>query len=363
MSFCYGKNLRVTIFGQSHAPAIGVVIDGLPAGRRIDLDQLDAFLVRRAPGRSEFSTTRKEADKVEILSGLKDGVLCGAPLAAEIKNTDTRSGDYAELTDKPRPGHADFTAQMKFGGAQDVAGGGAFSGRMTAPLCIAGGILLQLLEADGITIGAHIAEIAGIPDTLFDPVHVSSEDLKRLQAHDFPVNDPASGDMMKAAIADALRDGDSVGGIIECVALGLPAGVGDPMFDGMENRIAGAVFAIPAVKGIEFGSGFAGSRLTGSQNNDPFTYCADTVKTTSNNHGGILGGITSGMPLIFRAAIKPTASISREQNTISFSEKRNAVLRIKGRHDPCIVPRAVPCMESAAALAIYDALLDYKKYS
>lgn len=362
MSSTFGKNIRISIFGQSHSPAIGVVIDGLPAGHKIDIERLTEFLRRRAPGRNEFSTPRVESDIPEILSGLKDGVLCGAPFAAVIKNSDIKPQDYSEIADKPRPGHADFTAQMKLHGAQDHSGGGHFSGRLTGPLCIAGGVMLQLLEEEGITIGAHIFEIAGVQDTPFDPVLVSEADIARLQKSPFPVNDTDSGEVMKSAISVAKKAGDSVGGIIECVALGLPAGIGEPMFEGLENVISCAVFAIPAVKGIEFGSGFAGSRTTGSINNDPIIYSEGKIKTLSNNHGGILGGTSSGMPLIFRAAIKPTPSIFIEQNTVSFSKKENAKLKSKGRHDPCIVPRAVPCVESAAAISIYDALLSSKIY-
>lgn len=360
MSSTFGKNIRVSIFGQSHSPAIGVVIDGLPAGHRIDIERLTEFMGKRGPGRDEFSTRRFESDIPEILSGLKDGVLCGAPLAAFIKNSDVKPQDYSEIADKPRPGHADFTAHMKYRGAQDHSGGGHFSGRLTAPLCIAGGIMLQLLEEEGITIGAHISEIAGVQDTRFDPVLVSEADISRLHEKSFPVNNTEAGELMKNAIRVAKTARDSVGGIIECVILGLPAGIGEPMFEGIENVIASAIFAIPAVKGIEFGSGFAGSRLTGSKNNDPFIYSDGKIKTTSNNHGGILGGITSGMPLIFSVAIKPTSSICIEQDTVSFSKKENTKLKIKGRHDPCIVPRAVPCVESAAAISIYDALLSSK---
>lgn len=362
MGSSFGKNINVSIFGQSHSASIGVVIDGLPAGHRIDMEKLAQFMSRRAPGRNEYSTQRSESDTPVILSGLKDGVLCGAPFAAVIKNTDAVSRDYSELSDKPRPGHADFTAQMKYNGTQDYSGGGHFSGRLTAPLCIAGGIMLQLLEEEGIKVGAHICEIAGVRDFSFDPVNVSEEDFDRLRASSFPVNDPEAGEIMKTAISAAKKAGNSVGGIIECAAIGLPAGVGDPMFDGMENMIACTVFAVPAVKGIEFGSGFAGSRSMGSANNDPFTCENGMIRTLTNNHGGILGGITSGMPLIFRAAIKPTPSISIEQDTVSFSTKEKAKISTKGRHDPCIVPRAIPCVESAASIAIYDSLLGSRIY-
>ena len=358
MSSMTGDKIKISIFGQSHAPAIGVVIDGLPAGFKLDMGTLSAFLARRAPGVTKISTQRKEADKPEILSGLSGGVTCGAPLAVIIRNTDTRSGDYDNLRDMPRPSHADYTAQLKYGGAQDVAGGGHFSGRLTAPLCVAGGICLQLLEKENIHIAAHIASIGTVRDAAFDPVNVSWDMFDALRSVALPVLDQIRGREMFDAIDKARSDGDSLGGVIECVAVGVPGGLGDPIFDGMENRIASIVFGIPAVKGIEFGSGFNGSSLRGSENNDGFYMDGDTVRTTTNNHGGILGGITSGMPIVFRTTVKPTPSISKEQDSVSLSGKNNVKLSIKGRHAPCIVPRAVPCVEAAAAIAIYDALLN-----
>lgn len=324
MSSTYGTKVKISVFGQSHSEAVGVTIDGLPAGFAIDMEELQAFMNRRAPGQSKYTTARKEADRPEFLSGLVGNVTCGAPLTAIIRNTNTRSGDYDNIRDIPRPGHADFTAHVKYGGFEDVSGGGHFSGRLTAPLCIAGGILKQMLAADGIAVEACIAEIGGNAEDPF------------------------------AAIEAAREQGDSVGGIIACQISGLPAGIGEPMFDGLENKIAQAVFAIPAVKGIEFGRGFEAARLLGSENNDEFYYEGDTVKTKTNNHGGILGGIASGMPVTFRAAVKPTPSISIEQNSISYAKGENAVLSVRGRHDPCIVPRAVPVVEAAAAIAVYD---------
>lgn len=362
MSSSYGKNIRITIFGQSHSEGIGVCLEGLPSGHRIDMEELRLFLSRRAPGRNSYSTSRREPDIPEFISGLVGGVTCGAPLTALIRNTDTRSSDYSELFDTPRPSHADFAAQMKFKGVQDVRGGGHFSGRLTAPLCIAGGICIQLLKKQGIEIAAHIASIGGASDTLFDMVNVGANDFKALALNSFPVIDAKSGEAMQKVIEEAKAAGDSVGGIIECAVLGLPAGLGDPMFEGMENRIASIVFGIPAVKGIEFGNGFAGAALRGSENNDAFYTDGETVKTKTNNHGGILSGISSGMPLIFRAAIKPTPSISREQDSVSLSKMENSKLKVKGRHDPCIVPRAVPCLEAAAAIAVMDALLESKMY-
>ena len=342
----YGQNLHLTIFGQSHAPAIGMTLEGLPAGEAIDMEALQAFLNRRAPGRNAWSTPRKEADAPEFLSGLVENVTCGAPITAVIRNTNTRSGDYANLAVVPRPGHADYTAWVKYGGHADFAGGGAFSGRLTAPLCIAGGICLQLLKKRGIEVISRIASIGTVEDPA--PLTASTADKP------FPVVDDAAGEAMRAAIAAAKADGDSIGGVVECAVLGLPAGLGGPLFDGMEGQIASG---IPAVKGIEFGIGFAAARLRGSENNDPFTVENGQVRTATNHCGGILGGITDGMPLTFRAAFKPTPSIAREQQSVNLTTLTPEALRIVGRHDPCIVPRAVPCIEAAAAIAVYDALL------
>ena len=328
MSSVYGERLKISIFGQSHSEMIGVVIDGLPAGVTIDMDALNAFMERRAPGRSDLSTSRKEADKPEFVSGLVDGVTCGAPLCAVIRNTNARPSDYSETADIPRPGHADYTAHVKYEGFEDKTGGGHFSGRLTAPLCVAGGIAKQILADLGISVDARIVEIAGNAENPLSEIEKAKADL------------------------------DSVGGIIECVISGVPAGIGEPMFDGMENRIAKAVFGIPAVKGIEFGAGFTAARMRGSENNDPFYFDENgAVKTKTNNAGGILGGITNGMDIVFRAAVKPTPSIPREQESISYSTGQPAVLQVRGRHDPCIVPRAVPCMEAAAAIAVLDAML------
>ena len=287
----YGQNLHLTIFGQSHAPAIGMTLEGLPAGEAIDMEALQAFLNRRAPGRNAWSTPRKEGDVPEFLCGLKDGRTCGAPMTAIIRNTNTRSGDYAALAHTPRPGHADYTAQVKYFGAQDYAGGGHFSGRLTAPLCIAGGICLQLLEREGIRIISRIAAIAGVEDE--GELTCSTADRP------FPTVSDQRGLEMQQAIAAARAEGDSVGGIVECAVLGLPAGLGDPMFGGMEGRLAYAMFGVPAVKGLEFGAGFRAARMRGSEHNDPFAMKDGRVTARSNHAGGILGGIpsSSGRPL------------------------------------------------------------------
>ncbi len=353
MSSTYGEYLKLSIFGQSHGSAIGMTLDNIPAGLPVDMDTLAQFLARRAPGSNPWSTPRQESDTPEILSGIVDGYTCGAPIAAIIRNTNTRSGDYAGLKDCPRPGHADYTAQMKYSGYQDAAGGGHFSGRLTAALCIAGGLCKQWLAAQGICIAAHISEIAGIQDDLFDPVCPETHKIWAI----FPVLNSERGQQMQEKIAAARSQGDSVGGIIECAVTGLPAGLGGGMFGGMESRIASIVYGVPAVRAVEFGAGMGAARLTGSQNNDAYTFDNGQVKTMTNHSGGILGGITSGMPLIFRCGIKPTPSIAKCQQSVSLSGMEIRPLQIQGRHDPCIVPRAVPVIEAAAAIAIFDAYL------
>ena len=361
MASYLGEHIHVSVFGQSHSPAIGVVVDGLPAGERVDMEELGRFLKRRAPGQNATSTPRKEADLPQFLSGLVDDVTCGAPLAALIENTNTRSQDYAQLRDKPRPGHADFTAQVKYGGFQDVAGGGHFSGRLTAPLCIAGGICLQILKRRGIEVAAHIASIAAEADRPFDPMGESVETMDALKRAPFPVLDEKAGERMRKAILQAKEEGDSVGGIVECLVTGVPAGLGEPMFSGMENRLAAALFGIPAVKGVEFGAGFGVATMRGSENNDPFTVKDGKLVTETNHAGGILGGITNGMPLVFRLAVKPTPSIAKQQQTVSLSKKQVEELVVTGRHDPCIVPRAVPVVEAVTALVLTDLLFSGEK--
>ena len=353
MSSEFGSLLKISVFGQSHGRAIGVVVDGLPAGEAIDLEELNAFLARRKPGKSPLSTARREADAPVFLSGLENGVTCGAPLCAVIENGDQHSSDYDALRDKPRPGHADYTAFVKWGGQADMRGGGHFSGRLTAPLCVAGGICLQILAREGITLVSRIASIAGITD--------EGELTGSLAGKEFPIVSDARGEEMREAIAQAREAGDSVGGVIECAIFGAPAGLGDPMFGGMENRIASAVFGIPAVKGIEFGAGFGVASLRGSEDNDAFTVENGKIVTETNHCGGILGGITNGMPIVFRAAFKPTPSIAREQQSVNLQTMVPEKMAVTGRHDPCIVPRAVPCVEAAAAIAVYDAYLSRKR--
>ena len=357
MSSEFGKILKVSVFGQSHGTAIGVNIDGLPAGEEIDLEELQRFLDRRRPGKSPLSTARKEGDVPETLSGLENGKTCGAPLCAIIRNSDQHSGDYAELADKPRPGHADYTAWVKWKGHADMRGGGHFSGRLTAPLCIAGGIAKQILARRGIYVGAHLLAVAGKRDTPFS-LRPAVEELSAPGEKPFPVLDDLAGERMQDVILAAKNALDSVGGVIECAAIGLPAGLGDPMFDGVENRLAAALFGIPAVKGVEFGEGFTAPCLHGSQNNDAFAVEDGRIVTTTNHAGGILGGITTGMPVLLRAAFKPTPSIGQIQKTVSLSAKENADLQIHGRHDPCIAHRAVPVVEAVTATVLLDLLLE-----
>ncbi|MDR0531469.1 MAG: chorismate synthase [Oscillospiraceae bacterium] len=322
MSSRFGNNVTFSVFGQSHSEAIGVVIDGLPAGEAIDMQQVQAFMDRRAPGNRPSDTPRREADVPRVLSGLVHHVTCGAPLCAVIQNTDTHPEDYEKLRDIPRPGHADYPLRVKFQGFQDIRGGGHASGRLTAPLCFAGAVCAQILARKGIELVARIVEM---------------------------------GDVKAAAFT-----GDSVGGVIECEARGLPAGLGEPMFGGVENRLAAAIFGIPAVRGIEFGAGFAAARMKGSEHNDAYRLEGEQVRTATNHHGGVLGGVTTGMPLVFRIAIKPTPSIARTQTTVDFARNRETELAVGGRHDVCIVPRVVPVAEAVTACVLLDLLLDAK---
>jgi len=355
----YGKNITVRIFGGSHDAEIGITVEGLPAGIPINMDSLLRFMARRAPGQNKFSTSRSEPDHPIFTSGVDENMTTdGTTLRAIIKNTNVRSGDYSNLVDVPRPSHADYAAIVKSNGKVDLRGGGHFSGRLTAPLCILGGILIDELKRRGITIGAHIASICGVSDKPYDPVNVTPYELTEVSSRPFSVIDIEAGERMKERIEEARMDCDSVGGIIECAVLGLPIGLGEHIFSGMESRIASLAFSVPAIKGIEFGAGFKSSEFTGYQNNDPFITDGTTIKTKTNNCGGILGGMTNGMPLIFRAAVKPTPSISKVQDSVNLQTMENTKLQIHGRHDPCIVPRAIPVFEAVAAIAVFDAMLD-----
>lgn len=354
----YGKNIKISVYGGSHDTEIGVKASGIPAGITVDKDKLSAFMQRRAPGQSKLTTSRKEADTPIFESGFDGLTTNGSELHIVIKNENARSSDYSELSTTPRPSHADYPAMVKSGKTADLRGGGHFSGRLTAPICAIGGILKEELEKRGIYIAAHIESIGSALDYRFDPTDVCRNDFEDILSHSLPVLNESAGEKMEKVIESARMQQDSVGGVIECAAVGLPVGLGEHIFCGMESRISSIVFSIPAVKGIEFGAGFASSDMYGSENNDPFYYDGDTVKTRSNNSGGILGGMTNGMPLIFRCAIKPTPSIGHKQDTVDLATGANTKITVGGRHDPCIVPRAVPIIEAALAIAIYDALLD-----
>lgn len=367
MSSTIGTTLRCCVFGQSHSEAIGCVIEGFPAGFKPDFDELRAFMARRAPGQTPWSTPRKEADEFRVLSGLNpEGVTCGTPLACLIENTNTRSQDYDQLRRVPRPGHADYTAQLHYGGYQDVAGGGHFSGRLTAPLCFAGGLCAQYLAGCGVTIGAHLAEVASVADKplpLWDGTRASQERLTKVLTSvaqkPFPAIDDEAGRAMQQAIENARQSLDSVGGIIGCAVTGFAAGVGSPMFDGLENLLARALFGIPGLKGLSFGDGFAAAKSRGSLNNDPYGLVDGACTPLSNHAGGILGGISTGAPLTFSVAIKPTPSIAQEQASVDLETGHPQSLIIKGRHDPCIAPRAVPVVEAVTALVCLDALITW----
>ncbi len=363
MSSFWNNRITFSIFGESHGPAIGIVIDNLPPGEYIDKEKLLQFMARRAPKKDGTTTPRGEKDLPEIMSGVLNDKTTGAPLCAMIQNTDTRSKDYSNLARLPRPGHADYTGAVRYQGFNDVRGGGHFSGRLTAPLCFAGAVCGQILERRGIYTGAHVASIHGIKDDMFHSTDVSKTDILAVREKDFPVINDAQGEKMREDILHAREGGESLGGIIECAAINVPAGIGSPMFEGLENTIAQLVFGIPAVKGIEFGAGFKVAEMVGSQDNDNF-YIDDNghVKTKTNNHGGILGGISSGMPITMNVAIKPTASISKPQETVDFRAKTNEILEIKGRHDPCIVARAVPCVEAAVNIALLSHMMNYPHF-
>jgi chorismate synthase len=363
MSSFWKSNITLSVFGESHGAGIGVVIDNLPAGERIDTEEIRFFMSRRAPGQGSTSTPRKEEDLPNIVSGVHNGYTTGTPLTAFISNTDTHSKDYNNISKLVRPGHADYTGAMRYNGFNDVRGGGHFSGRLTAPLVFAGSVTGQILNRRGIYTGAHIEQIHGIKDRRFDPLGVSREEIINLWHKKFPVLNDKKRELMIEDINKAREAGDSLGGVIECIITNVPAGIGSPVFEGLENSIAQLVFGIPAIKGIEFGAGFGVAKMLGSQNNDEF-YVDDRgyVVTRTNNHGGILGGISSGMPIIFRAAVKPTPSISKPQKTVDIKNMTEAELEIRGRHDPCIVPRAVPVVESAANIAVLSHMMNYPNF-
>ncbi|MBR7092719.1 MAG: chorismate synthase [Clostridia bacterium] len=358
MSSMIGNRLKLSIFGESHGRAIGCVVDGLPAGEWIDAGQLMQQMRRRAPGQDPAATARKEEDIPRILSGVMDGVTTGAPVCCVIDNQDPHSADYAALADTPRPGHADYPAAVRYDGFADMRGGGHFSGRLTAPMVFAGALCRQILRSRGVVVGGHLAQIAGIDDTPIDPMTVTGAQLEELSAQPFPLLCPAHEKTMRAAIAQAAAAQDSVGGILEVAATGMPCGVGNPIFDGIENRLAALFFGIPGVKGVSFGDGFALAGMRGSEANDPYQMHDGRIVTESNHNGGLLGGLTNGMPITARLAVKPTPSIGREQRTVSLEKGENTTIRITGRHDPCIALRALPVAEALMAFGLLDVLLE-----
>lgn len=358
MGSAWGKNIRLTVFGESHGPAIGAVVEGLPAGFEPDMEAFARQMARRAPAGKAYATPRAEADRVQVLSGMFRGRLTGSPLCLEIKNTEQHSTSYPEEMTLPRPGHADFTAHTRYAGAEDFRGGGHFSGRLTAPLMAAGALAMQLLAKRGVTIGAHIRRIGAVEDAAWDAASISAELLQSLAQSSFPTLNETAAAAMLAAIGEARAAGDSLGGEIEAAITGLPAGIGSPMMDGMESRLSSLLFAIPAVKGVSFGDGFALARMRGSEANDAFVMGGGRICTATNRCGGLLGGITTGMPVVFTVAVKPTPSIALEQRTVNMNAMREEPISVRGRHDPCVAPRALPVAEAAAALAALDAWLD-----
>ena len=362
MSGIYGMNIKMAIYGESHGVSIGLVIDGVPPGLKLDLEQIEKEMARRAPGKNQLSTQRKESDSFAIQSGFFEGYTTGTPLCVVIKNSDQHSKDYSILKDKMRPGHADYAGFVRYQGFNDYRGGGHFSGRLTAPLVFMGAVAKQALAQQGILVGAHILQIADIKEENFNPLGIEDKKIVELAGKDFAVTDDTIGEKMQAKILEAKAELNSVGGVIEAMVTNVPAGLGAPYFDSVESRLSHALFSVPAVKGVEFGDGFGISEMTGAEANDQLHYEEGKVVAETNHNGGITGGITNGMPVIFRVAIKPTPSISREQKTISLQEKCDTTLTIVGRHDPCIVQRAVPVIEAVTAWTMWDLLLEAKKW-
>ncbi|MBR1976041.1 MAG: chorismate synthase [Phascolarctobacterium sp.] len=362
MSGIYGMNIKMAIYGESHGASIGLVIDGVPPGLQLDLEQIEKEMARRAPGKNQLSTQRKESDSFAIQSGFFEGYTTGTPLCVVIKNSDQHSKDYSILKDKMRPGHADYAGFVRYQGFNDYRGGGHFSGRLTAPLVFMGAVAKQALAQAGILVGAHILQIADIKEENFNPLGIEDKKIVELAGKDFAVMDDTIGEKMQAKILEAKAELNSVGGVIEAMVTNVPAGLGAPYFDSVESRLSHALFSVPAVKGVEFGDGFGISEMTGAEANDQLHYTDSKVVAETNHNGGITGGITNGMPVIFRVAIKPTPSISREQKTISLQEKCDTTLTIVGRHDPCIVQRAVPVIEAVTAWTMWDLLLEAKKW-
>ena len=354
MSGVWGNKIKYSIFGESHGKAIGITIDGLQSGIEIDLDEVNKEMRRRAPGRNKLSTARAEKDEFEILSGIFNGKTTGTPICAIIRNSDKHSKDYEKTKNLMRPGHADYTGFVKYDGFNDYRGGGHFSGRLTAPIVFAGAIAKQVLGKNNILVGSHIKSIGNIEEEYFNPIDIKEDTLKTLKNKEFATIDDSKGKLMQEEILKAKEDMNSVGGIIECAILNLPSGIGSPFFGSVESVLSSLLFSVPAVKGVEFGAGFNISKMRGNEANDEFYMDGENIKTYTNNNGGILGGITSGMPVIFRTAFKPTPSIAKEQRTINIETRENTTIKIEGRHDPCIVQRAIPVIEAVAAMGILE---------
>lgn len=358
----FGKNYCISIFGESHGNALGINIDGIPAGTELNLDFISEEMKRRAPGKSELTTSRTEKDEFEILSGFVNGRTTGTPLAMIIRNTNQKSKDYGEIVKKPRPGHADWAGLSRYNGFNDIRGGGHFSGRITAPLVFAGAVAKQILKEKGILIAAHVKSIKDIQDRDFEEKDITQENIDRLRNMILPVlNENIVPDMEKT-ILKAKEEKNSVGGIVEIMITGIKAGIGDPFFESMESELSRMIFSIPAIKGIEFGAGFNIAKMTGYEANDEMYYDEKgDVKTYTNNNGGITGGITNGMPINFKVAVKPPASIGKKQRTVNIETKKNDFLEIIGRHDPCIVPRIVVVLEAVAAIVVMDRIMETEK--
>lgn len=353
MSSAFGQHLKLGIFGQSHGEAIGMTLDGFPAGMTIDMARVQAEMARRAPGQSALTTARKEPDAPEFLSGVLNGRTTGQPICAIIRNTNQRSRDYGDGVDLLRPGHADYTGHVRYYGFEDWRGGGSFSGRLTAPVVLAGALCGQYLDTQGVRIVSHVQQLASVRDQSFLNCDASA-DYSSLKTMPLPVLTPGLDEKMAAEILEAREEMDSVGGVVECMATGLPAGLGAPFFDSAESVLSQLMFSVPGIKGIEFGAGFAFAGMRGSEGNDPFIAHNGEIRTKTNQSGGINGGITNGMPLVFRVAVRPTPSIARKQQTVSVKTCENAELEIKGRHDPCIVPRALPVIEAMTAIGLME---------
>ena len=363
MAANFGKNYKISIFGESHGNALGVNIDGIPAGTELDLEFISQEMRRRAPGRSKLTTPRVEKDEFEILSGFFDGRTTGTPLAMIVRNRDQRSKDYSELRRKPRPGHADWSGFNRYDGFNDIRGSGHFSGRITTSIVFAGAIAKQILKSQGILIGAHIKSLYDIEERDFVESDITQENIDKLRGMILPTLEDGIAQKMENAIMKAREEENSLGGIVEVMITGLKPGIGDPFFESIESEISRMIFSVPAVKGIEFGAGFGISKMTGYEANDEMYFDENgNIKSYTNNNGGIVGGISTGMPISFKVAIKPTPSISKTQKTVNLETKKSDILEVKGRHDPVIVPRAIVVLECATAIVILDRLLEAKKY-